>query len=102
MVAINAAVEQAAQAEDGAIMSAEKPIFDRGSRHKWREPVTLTDETATGCEETHRTCVVCGMVKITVHPPQGLPWREWIAPSGMRATLTATPPCIAVAKDAAA
>lgn len=71
------------------------PVDDApGRRHKWGEPVTHMDGTVSGCEETHRTCDLCRMIKITVHPPHGLPWRVWQTAKGMRATLATTPPCV--------
>lgn len=56
--------------------------------HKWGERVPL--ETGT-----ERTCKVCGLVKVTVHPPHGLPWREWRDPKGgPQMQLSFTPPCV--------
>lgn len=82
-------------------MSAvESAQFDSVVRHKWNPPVTMIEGTTTGCEETHRTCDICGLVKITVHPPQGFPWREWQTSKGMRAKLTTTPPRIAASAAA--
>lgn len=70
------------------------PADVRERRHKWGDPVTHMEGTATGCEETHRECSLCQLKKITVHPPHGFPWREWQHRDGMRAQLTTTPPCI--------
>jgi hypothetical protein len=64
------------------------------SRHRWGDPVTVLAATPSGCEETRRVCAFCKLQKITVHPPQGFPWREWCTVAGMRAKLDATPPCL--------
>lgn len=54
-------------------------------RHRWGDPITLDNEPRSGCQETHRKCVLCSLVKITVHPPHGLPYRLWQYPDGERA-----------------
>lgn len=57
-------------------------------RHRWGDPARLIDRT-------ERTCAHCGLVKITVHPPHGYPWREWRhRDSPVRIALTTTPPCL--------
>ncbi|HLH95031.1 MAG TPA: hypothetical protein VKW08_07925 [Xanthobacteraceae bacterium] len=61
-------------------------------RHRWGEPVRLPDRT-------ERTCAHCGLVKITMHPPHGLPWREWRHRNGASIPLTNTPPCLAAAEE---
>lgn len=49
--------------------------------HKWSHPICVFgDRTVTGCEQSERTCSHCGLIKITVHPPHGIPWREWRYP----------------------
>jgi len=64
-------------------------------RHRWGEAVPITaDRTPSGCEQTERACVICGMIKITVHPPHGFPWREWRHPKSDRQfPAEHTPPC---------
>ena len=65
-------------------------------RHKWSDPVRYeADDTANGCAQTERRCLTCGLVKITVHPPQGLPWTEWrTGDAGQyQIQLSTTPPC---------
>jgi hypothetical protein len=69
---------------------------DKPLRHRWSEPVAvLAENTPSGCQETERTCIACGMVRITVHPPVAhLPWRAWRTPQGDRTDKIAmTPPC---------
>jgi hypothetical protein len=58
----------------------------RARRHRWKgAPVTiLPDESKSGCEETHRTCEYCGLVRVTVHPPVGFPFSLWQYPDGER------------------
>jgi hypothetical protein len=64
-------------------------------RHKWGEPVSIHPQDADdGIERTLRTCNVCGIIKTTVHPPRGIPFREWRTKDGMVAQITATPPCL--------
>lgn len=63
--------------------------------HKWSDPIPVL-EGPNGCEQTERTCVHCSLVKITVHPPRGYPWREWRHPqSAAQFPAEHTPPCIA-------
>lgn len=59
-------------------------------RHKWGEGVLVGEHL----DRTERTCSFCGMVKITVHPPQGWPWREWRTREGKRWEGERTPPCL--------
>jgi hypothetical protein len=73
------------------IAPSEKPL-----RHRWSEPVAvLPDDTFSGCQETERTCLACGMVRITVHPPVHRDvWRAWRTRDGKRTDkISATPPC---------
>jgi hypothetical protein len=58
--------------------------------HRW----IRHDESPDGNSRTERTCSLCQMVKITVHPPRGLPWREWRPHDGQLWGGTATPPCL--------
>ncbi len=41
-----------------------------------------------------RTCARCGLIKVTVHPPRGFPWREWRTDKGKLWQGDATPPCL--------
>jgi hypothetical protein len=64
------------------------------ARHSWMgEQRKSALDTPTHCEETWRGCAVCGLVKITVHPPHGLPYRVWRYPDGSRSNGAATPEC---------
>jgi hypothetical protein len=65
-------------------------------RHSWIKPERRIhpSESPDGNERTERTCERCSMVKITVHPLHGNPWREWRTKDGMLAQLDATPPCL--------
>lgn len=62
-------------------------------RHRWGEGVLVGEYL----DRTERTCVHCGLVKITVHPPQGWPWREWRTREGKRWEGENTPPCLEAA-----
>lgn len=64
-------------------------------RHRWGASVQLRNP-ATGNDQTERSCLRCGLVKVTVHAPHGVPWREWRAPGQGQVQVAATPPCGAV------
>lgn len=73
-------------------------------RHRWNvETQRRLDghAFADGNDRNEKDCQFCGLVKITVHPPQGLPWREWRHANGQTFQCDATPPCIAAANVAA-
>lgn len=53
-------------------------------------------ESHDGNERTERACERCGLVKITVHPPYGFPFRQWRTVAGEKWQGELTPPCIAV------
>jgi len=60
--------------------------FKPRRNHRWDERKTvLPDESISRCEETHRKCLHCPMIRITVHPPRGLPYRLWQYMDGVRA-----------------
>lgn len=63
---------------------AETPALP-ARRHRWDDPITIANHPRTGCQETHRKCVLCSIIKITVHPPHGLPYRLWQYRDGERA-----------------
>ena len=63
------------------------------SRHRWGDRITIVDGTVSGCEESHRVCVKCALLKITVHPPNGFPWRVWRTAAGAAWQGDRTPPC---------
>lgn len=71
-------------------------------RHRWGDPVTVLKHTASKCEETERVCAFCDLVKITIHPPQGIPWRAWRTKEGKRWEGSATPPCLPAWMEASA
>lgn len=56
-------------------------------RHKWTE-------TRRTIDLTERTCGVCRLVKITVHPPRGFPFLRFRHPGSLaEIELSVTPPC---------
>jgi hypothetical protein len=66
--------------------------------HKWdAQAITRipANESDNGCEQTHRSCVLCGTVKVTMHPPApAFPWLEFILPGKpMRFRMDRTPVC---------
>lgn len=76
---------------------ARLPPSTRGPRHQWLGATSVTilpQDSTAGNERTERTCPRCGLVKITVHPPHGLPWREWRHPaSAVTFPAGHVPPC---------
>ena len=65
--------------------------------HRWNDtpPVRLAAESfPDGNARTEKTCPKCGLVKITVHPPHGFPWREWRTREGKIWHGASTPPCL--------
>lgn len=70
-------------------------IVDTTPRHSWGEAVSIHPSDAKdGIERTLRTCNYCGVVKVTVHPPYGYPFREWRTPTGKVVPIVSTPPCL--------
>lgn len=65
-------------------------------QHSWSTKVRVAGaETITGCDQTEQRCWNCGRVKITVHPPHGLPYLAWRCPDNpQQFTMDATPPCV--------
>ena len=51
-------------------------------------------ESPDGNDRTEKTCAKCSLVKITVHGPQGFPWREWRTKEGKPWHGDSTPPCL--------
>jgi hypothetical protein len=47
-------------------------------KHDWK---TLSEQRIAECDDgnsrTLRTCFHCGLVKVTVHSPDGRAWRMW-------------------------
>lgn len=74
-------------------------LLVKSPHHRWdinaiiRKPAC---ESQDGNDRTERTCLHCGMVKITVHPPQGFPWHEWRTATGAVWQGDSTPPCVRV------
>jgi hypothetical protein len=65
-------------------------------RHRWdihREQRRAADCFADGCGRTIRVCANCGLRKVTVHPPQGFPFHEWMTPDDQIWRSEMTPPC---------
>jgi hypothetical protein len=65
-------------------------------RHRWNalpERRIPACESIDGNDRTEKPCALCGLVKITVHPARGYPWREWRTKAGKGWVGDATPPC---------
>lgn len=74
------------------------------TKHRWDKVPTkiAATESADGNARTERECMFCGLTKITVHPPVGMPWREWRTRGGEILRGAATPECVAVDERVAA
>lgn len=59
-------------------------------KHRWGDGVHVGEHL----DRTERACALCGLVKVTVHPPVGFPWREWRMRDGKTWQGDATPPCV--------
>lgn len=47
-------------------------------RHSWMGEQRISAlDAVSHCNETWRACVHCGVIKVTVHPPVGHPYRAW-------------------------
>jgi hypothetical protein len=85
----------------GSVMNGDvhRPHFGHASGfvadHDFGEPVSVgIDDVPDRVSQTERTCALCRIVKITVHPRDGGGWREWrFADSPLQFELTYTPPC---------
>jgi hypothetical protein len=74
-----------------------KSTTDHAPRHSWNatDPKRIAVcDSFDGNDRTEKTCPACGMVKITVHPARGLPWREWRTKGGKVWVGDTTPPGI--------
>lgn len=65
-------------------MTAIESLPTPARRHRWNEKFTIPIGRS-GCEESHRICAVCSLIRITVHPPHGAPYRLWQYDDGERA-----------------
>lgn len=74
------------------------------SKHRWdKVPTRLAaSERDDGNKSTERMCVFCGLVKITVHPSHGLPWREWRTRNGGVMIGAKVPKCFSLEAQSAA
>lgn len=72
-------------------------MSDISRRHRWNESdhVRISGiDCADGNDRTQKSCALCGLIKITVHPPHGFPWREWKTKDGKVWQGASTPPCL--------
>jgi hypothetical protein len=68
-------------------------------KHRWdyqNERRLDSTQFDDGNARTERDCIFCHLTKVTVHPPSGFAWREWISPKAptQRFQCDQTPPCI--------
>lgn len=62
------------------------PRIGAARKHQWlRVPTYIhCDKSPSGCDESERECELCGLVRITVHRPDGYPYRAWRSKGGVR------------------
>lgn len=65
--------------------------------HRWdydKEHHIPGCESKDGNDRTEKPCLICSVIKVTVHPPQGYPWNEWRSSDG-KYIAESRPPCVA-------
>lgn len=63
-------------------------------RHVFGAPVSVAPSLELERhQQTERTCSLCGVVKVTVHAPDGRAWREWRASASAAQLLCDDLPC---------
>lgn len=77
-----------------------EPVPVAARRHRYRDDWRYLDghDCPDGNSRTERPCAHCEIIKITVHPPHGYPWREWRTKGGNVYVGEATPPCLGEVK----
>jgi hypothetical protein len=50
-------------------------------------------DSPSGSDQNERDCVHCGLIRITVHPPAGNPFRAWRYGNAKQFTADKTPKC---------
>jgi hypothetical protein len=77
------------------VPQVEFPVKAR--KHRWNldeEKRIAGTEFKDGVGRTERVCIHCGLIRITMHPPGGFPWRAWRHPkSKTDFECQNTPPC---------
>lgn len=70
------------------------PVIAR--RHRWKDEGSPTPvrDPKSGNDIRKRVCIHCEMTRVTVIPPQGDAWHEWITKDGKPWKGEATPPCL--------
>lgn len=69
--------------------------FPAKARHHWNLEARIPAcESPDGNDRTEKTCPICGICKITVHPPHGFPYRKWRTKKGIEVDFDSTPPCL--------
>lgn len=71
-------------------------------RHKWdneTEKRIAATEFSDGNARNIKSCQVCSMKRITVIPPNGFPWHEWLTADGRKWVGETTPPCFPQAEN---
>lgn len=75
---------------------ATMPQPRQSPRHAWdydNERKIAACDSSDGNDRSEKPCLHCSLVKITVHPPFGIPWREWRFGAGENFKSDLTPRC---------
>lgn len=63
---------------DGYVAHLPTPVRISAPRHKFGDPVSVpASKSASGQQQTERTCTLCRAVKVTVHGPGDDHYRAW-------------------------
>ena len=71
--------------------------FDSPRQHRFsggEQWIVPARDSVSRCEETHKRCARCRIVKITIHASQGFPNRAWQHENGERWIGDRAPPCV--------
>ena len=64
-------------------------------RHKWdQDSEKRFAAEGNRLAYNEKICMTCHIKKLTIHPPSGFPWNEWVTAAGTTWTGDATPPCL--------
>jgi hypothetical protein len=78
-------------------MPAHQIAFPKPRNHRWdyeNERRIAACDSPSKCDQNERDCIHCRLVRVTVHPPGGFPFRAWRLPnSKTQFVMGSTPKC---------